>query len=121
MGRADGRTGEGAGDEDLKLTALIRMLGDKDWAAIAALAPGQMQKQCHNRCYDAFDPSIAMTTGRTGKWTEGEDLNLKNAIQAHSGNNWEGIVALVPIRTHKQRNMRWLAGRANGRKRKSSS
>jgi hypothetical protein len=99
----------------------IQMLGDKNWAAIAALVPGQTQKHCHNRWRCAFDPRIAMTAGRTGKWTEGEDLKLKNAVQAHSGNNWEGIVALVPGRTHKQRNMKWLAGRANGQKRKSSS
>jgi myb proto-oncogene protein len=53
------------------------------------------------------DTSIALTAGRTGKWTEDEDLKLKAAVQTHGGKNWNAIAALVPGRTRLQCNKRW--------------
>jgi hypothetical protein len=45
--------------------------------------------------------------GRTGAWTEEEDLKLKGAIEMHGGKNWNKIAALVPGRTKSQCRDRW--------------
>jgi hypothetical protein len=52
------------------------------------------------------DASIDGTTGRTGTWTEDEDIKLKDAVQMHGGKNWIAIAALVPGRTKSQCNSR---------------
>jgi hypothetical protein len=41
-----------------------------------------------------LDPSIVLTNGRTGKWAEDEDINLKDAVQTTDGKNWAAIAAL---------------------------
>jgi myb proto-oncogene protein len=57
--------------------------------------------------HNALKPSIAPTAGRTGAWTEDEDLKLKAAVSTHGGKNWAAISALVPGRTKRQCNERW--------------
>jgi hypothetical protein len=100
-----GRWGE---EEDLRLKGAIEAHGDKNWVAIAALVPGRTQKQCWTRWKDVLDPStINRSNGRTGKWTEGEVLRLKGAIQMHGDKDWAAIAALVPGRTRKQCSDRW--------------
>jgi hypothetical protein len=105
--RAHGRTGKWTKDEDLKLKYSVQMHGGKDWVAIAALVSSRTKKQCHRRWKYTLDPSIAPTAGRTCKFTEDEDLKLKNAVQAHGGNHWGKIAALVPGRTKAQCSSRW--------------
>jgi hypothetical protein len=105
--RANGRTGKWTEDEDLKLKAAVQMHGGKDWVAIAALVPGRTKKQCNRRWHSELDPSIALTAGSTGTWTEGEDLKLKNSVQTHGGKDWNAIAAMVPGRTKNQCNKRW--------------
>jgi hypothetical protein len=83
------------------------MHSDKDWVAIAALVPSKTKVQFYNRWRDAVNPSIALKNRRTCKWTEDDDLKLKNAVRAHGGKNWEGIAALVPGRTKVQCANRW--------------
>jgi hypothetical protein len=67
--------------------------------------------------FDLFDQA----SGRTGKWTEEEDLKLKNSVQTHGGKNWYEIASLVPGRTQKHCSNRWhdfldpSIDRANGR------
>jgi hypothetical protein len=100
-------TGTWAEDEDLKLKTAVQIHGGKDWAAIAVMVPGRTKIQCNKRWHNALDPSIALTAGRTGVWTEDEDLKLKAAVQMHGGKNWNKIAALVPGRTISQSRSRW--------------
>jgi myb proto-oncogene protein len=79
----------------------------KDWATIAALAPGLTKNQCHYRWHNSLDPSITLTAGRAGAWTEDEDIKLKAAVQTHGGKNWDAIAALVPGRTKYKCHQRW--------------
>jgi hypothetical protein len=92
-----GNTGTWAEDEDLKLKAAVQTHGGKNWNKIAAMVPGRTKSQCHIRWYDALDPSIALTTGRTGAWTEDEDLKLKYSVQMHGGKDWAAIAAMVQV------------------------
>jgi hypothetical protein len=105
--RATGRTGTWTEDEDIKLKGAVQTHGVKNWCAITALVPGRTKNQCKRRWNDNLDPSIDRENGRTGKWTEGEDSKLKDAVQTHGGKNWAAISALVPGRTEKQCNSRW--------------
>jgi hypothetical protein len=97
------RTGRWTEDEDIKLKKAVQMHGGKNWDDIAALVPGRTRKQCASRWNNAFDPSIALAGGRTGKWTEDEDINLKAAVQMHKGKDWPAIATLVPGRKCNQR------------------
>jgi hypothetical protein len=107
MDRANGRTGKWTEDEDIKLKDAVQLHGGKDWAAITALVPGRTKKQCSRRWDDVLNPSIALTAGCTGKWTTDEDSKLKDAVQTHSGKNWDAISALVSGRTKVQCYNRW--------------
>jgi hypothetical protein len=103
-----GRTGKWTAVEDSKLNDAVQMHGGKDWAGIAALVPGRTRLQCKNRWHFALDPSIDRTPpGRTVKWTEDEDMKLKDAVHTHGGKNWAAIAALVPGRTTEQCRGRW--------------
>jgi hypothetical protein len=113
--RATGATGHWTPEEDAELKNSVASNRKKkcgkecksDWVAIAALVPGRTKRQCCNRWYDALDPSVALTAGRKGKWTEDEDKKLKGAVETHGGSNWKTIVALVPGRTRTQCQKRW--------------
>jgi hypothetical protein len=54
-----------------------------------------------------LNPSIALTAGRTGKWSKYEDIKLKHAVQMHGGENSVAFAALVPGRTRIQCHTRW--------------
>jgi hypothetical protein len=102
-------------EEDAKLNSAVmntcKMKHGKEyrtnWVAIVALVPGRTRKQCRSRWHDVFNPSIALTSGHEGKWTEDEDSKLKDAVQRHGGKNWGAIAALVSGRTEKQCWNRW--------------
>jgi hypothetical protein len=102
-----GRTGSWTEDEDLKLKYSVQIHGGKNWAAIAALVPSRTQKQCNRRWSHALDPRIALTAGRTCRFTDDEDLKLNNAVQTRGDKNWGEIAALVPGRTKVQCYNRW--------------
>jgi hypothetical protein len=101
------RRGTWVEEEDSKLIRAIDMHGGKNWDRISALVPSRTKVQCYNRWYDVLDPSIALATGRTGKWTEEEDSKLMHAVQTHGGKNWDSISALVPGRAQIQCRNRW--------------
>jgi hypothetical protein len=105
--RTAGRTGKWTEDEDNKLKKAVQLHGGKKWAAIALLVPGRTKYQCTTRWHDALNPSIALTAGRKGKWTEDEDIKLSHAVQTHGGKNWNSIAAMVPGRAQKQCSSRW--------------
>jgi hypothetical protein len=104
-------------EEDAKLTNSVtntsKMKWGKEyrtnWAAVAVLVPSRTTIQCRNRWNNALDPSIDRANERKGKWTAGEDSELKDAVQTHGGKNWETIAALVPGRTTIQCRSRWHA------------
>jgi hypothetical protein len=75
--------------------------------ATTSLFPVQTKSQCYYRWKDALDPSIDGTGGRTGQWTEDEDIKLGNALQRHGDKKWGAIAALVPGRVEKQCWTRW--------------
>jgi hypothetical protein len=102
-----GSTGKWTEDEDLKLRAAVQTHGGKNWYAIALMVPGRTKNQCYSRWYDALDPSIALTAGRTGTWSADEVIKLKAAVQTHGGKNWNAIAAMVPGRTKSQCHNRW--------------
>jgi hypothetical protein len=104
---ASGRAGKWGEDEDIKLKDAVQMYSGKNWGAIAALVPGRTKNQCHNRWRHFLDPSIDGANGRTGKWSEDEDIKLKDAVQTHGGKYWGAIAALVPGRSEKQCWNRW--------------
>jgi hypothetical protein len=106
IGRVTGRKRKWEEDEDIKLKGAVQKHGN-DWVAIAALVSGRTRSQCKTRWYNALNPSIAQTTGSTGKWEEEEDIKLKAAVQTHGGENWVAIAALVPGRTKRQCWARW--------------
>jgi hypothetical protein len=67
-----------------------------------------------------LNPSIALTAGRTGKWSGDEDIKLKAAVRTHGGKNWDSIAALVPGRARLQCRNRFTIlvsniDRSNGR------
>jgi hypothetical protein len=105
--RGSGCKGKWTAVEDSKLKDAVKTHGAKKWGLIAALVPGRTKKQCCNRWHDALNPSIGRANGRTGKWTEDEDMKLKDAAQTHGGKNWVAIAALVPGRTKQQCRDRW--------------
>jgi hypothetical protein len=73
------------------------------WNAIAALVGSRSnEKACSLRWHGAFNPSIDQMAGRTGNWTEDEDIKLEGAVQKHGGKDWIAITALVPGRTRTQ-------------------
>jgi myb proto-oncogene protein len=100
----------------------VQKHGGKDWLAISALVPGRTNSQCRQRWHYALNPSINRASGRTGKWSEDEDIKLKDAVQTHGCKHWGAIAALVPGRTKIQCWGRWhdaldpSIDRANGRK-----
>jgi hypothetical protein len=112
---ATGATGRWTPEEDAKLTSAVAKTEKKcwgtehriDWIAIAPLVPGRTSKQCNQRWHNTLNSSIAPTAGRTCKWTEDEDLKLKNAVETHGGKNWVEIAALVPSRARSQCFSRW--------------
>jgi hypothetical protein len=120
-GRASGRNGKWTAVEDSKLKDAVQTHGDKDWVAISLLVPGRTKSQCNSRWHHTFDPSIALTAGRKGKWEEAEDSKLKDAVQTHGDKDWIALSALVPGRTRIQCYNRWHNGldpnieRASGR------
>jgi hypothetical protein len=93
--------------EDIELEDSVQLHGGKDWAAIAALVPSRTKRQCQNRWYRVLDPSIVLTNGRAGKWSEDEVTKLKDAVLTHGGKNWKKIAALVPDRTIRQCCDKW--------------
>jgi hypothetical protein len=102
------RTGKWAEDEDIKLKAAVQTHGDKKgWDVISAMVPGRTLKQCWNRWHNVLNPSIALTAGRTYKWSEDEDSKLKDAVQMFGGKDWAAISALVPGPSQKQCRNRW--------------
>jgi hypothetical protein len=101
------RRGKWTEEEDIKLKDSVHTHAGKDWAAIGALVPGRTRYQCHTRWYNAFESSINLVTGRTGKWTEDEDTKLKDSVHMHGGKDLAAIAALVPGRTRTQCLNRW--------------
>jgi hypothetical protein len=104
---ANRRTGKWEEDEDIKLKNAVHKHGGKDWAAVASLVPGRTRRQCHTRWNEVLHPSVNPANGRTGKWNEDEDINLKNAVHKHGGKDWAAIAILVPGRTRNQCCNRW--------------
>jgi hypothetical protein len=102
-------------EEDAKLTSAVtntckKKRGKKfvtDWVAISAQVPGRTRNQCRNRWDNTMKFSIDATTARMGRWTTDEDKQLKNAVPAQGGKNWEVIALLVPGRTRIQCRNRW--------------
>jgi hypothetical protein len=49
-----------------------------------------------------LDATIDLANVRVGKWAEGKDGKLKDAVQTHGNRDWGAIAALVQGRTQKQ-------------------
>jgi hypothetical protein len=72
-------------EEDAELTSAITNTSKKkwgneykiDWVAISALIPGRTRLQCFYRWCRTLNPSVGQANGRTGKWSENEDIKLK--------------------------------------------
>jgi hypothetical protein len=105
--RANERMGKWSEDEDRKLKDAVQMHGGKNWGAIAALVPGRTPKQCHSKWNGILHPTIDRANGITGKWSEDEDIKLKDSVRRHGGKNWGAISALVAGRTKQQCCHRW--------------
>jgi hypothetical protein len=107
IGRASGRKGKWTNDEDCKLKDAVQTQVDKNWGAISFLVPGRTKAQCSTRWHDTLKPSIDRASGRKGKFSAAEDIQLKDAVQTHGDKDWVAISLLVPGRTKKQCWNRW--------------
>jgi uncharacterized protein (DUF2237 family) len=105
--RVSGRAGKWTAVENIKLKDAVQTHGGENWEKIAALVPGRTKIQCSSRWHAILDTYIDPTTARAGKWSEDEDIKLKDAVQTHGGKNWGAIAALVPGRTKIRCNNRW--------------
>jgi hypothetical protein len=102
-------------EEDAKLTSAVTNTSKKkwgkkykaDWPTISELIPGRTKNQCYSRWHNILDPSIDRLSQRTGKWSEDENIKLKDAVQTHGDKDWGAIAALVPGRTKSQCSSRW--------------
>jgi myb proto-oncogene protein len=101
------QVGRWTADEDKKLKDAVIKHGGKNWKEVAALVPGRTITQCYYRWKDVLDSSIALTAGRTGKWSAVEDSKLKDAVQTHGCKDWDAIAALLPGRTKIQCQKKW--------------
>jgi hypothetical protein len=118
------RKGKWTVDEDIKIKDAIQAHGDEDYVVISALGvPGRTKtKQCNSRWRGVLHPSIDLTAGRTGEWSEDEDSRLQDVAQTHGDKEWAALSSLVPGRTKRQCKGRWddildpFIDRANGRK-----
>jgi protein involved in temperature-dependent protein secretion len=68
---------------------------------------GSNEKSVLEQMEKCSEPSIALTAGRTGTWTEDEDSKLKDAVRTHGSKNWVAISALVSGGTKSQCRNRW--------------
>jgi hypothetical protein len=108
-------TGRWTPEEDAILTHAVTNTYKKqygkewkiDWVAIIPLIPGRTKTQCQNRWQNALSRRIDRTAGRSGVWTEAEDLHLKDAVHVHGAKKWGAVAVLVPGRTKTQCLNRW--------------
>ena len=94
-------------ENDSKMKEAVKTQGGTNWDAIAALILGRTTSQSSHQWKNDLNPSIALTDGRTSKWSEDEDAKLKDAVQTHGGKDWDAIALLVPGRTRIQCHSRW--------------
>jgi hypothetical protein len=95
-------------EKDSTLKEAVEKHDGKDWIAISALVPGQTKTQCKNRWHGALDSKSDETIARVGKkWTNEEDVELKDPVEKHNGEDWAAISALVPGRKRIQCLSRW--------------
>jgi hypothetical protein len=98
----------------------------KNWVAFAFLVPGRSNVRCRERWVNCLGPAIVGGTSnkgswkpgedgilvdavkKLGQWTSAEDAKLTAAVKEHGDNNWVRAAALVPGRTNKQCNHRWV-------------
>jgi hypothetical protein len=88
-------------EEDAKLLEAVKKRGYK-WVEVASLVPGRTHAQCRTRW------RTKTTAQKKGKWTPEEDATLTEAVKKHTGNDWVIVAAMVPGRTNKQCNQRWI-------------
>jgi hypothetical protein len=101
-------------DEDNKLRAAFLTHNGKNWAAITEMVPGKTKKQVTNRWYEALGPDTNRSATQKGRWTEDEDIKLKDAVERYGGKNWEAIAALVPRQSTRRCRDRWHNALAPG-------
>jgi hypothetical protein len=83
INRASERKVKWTAVEDSKLNDAVQTHGGENWSAISALVPDRTRSQCFHRWREVLDPSINRANERKGKWTEDEDIKLKDAVQTH--------------------------------------
>jgi hypothetical protein len=81
-------------EEDVRLLAGILRYGLKDWSSVAGfVGNGRVRSQCSQRWIRGLDPSISRK-----KWTEEEDVMLKELVMKHGAKNWTKISKSMPGR-----------------------
>lgn len=95
------KVGKWSISEDKRLRVAATLFGRKSWYRIAQFVPGRTQVQCRERWVNILDPFL-----NHGKWTEEDDMRLKEAI-AEYGYCWSKVAACVCSRTDNQCRRRW--------------
>lgn len=108
-------TGRWTLEEDAKLTSAVTKTFKKNhvkepkiyWVLVAALVPGQTNKQCRCIWKKTQEPNTDRANRRIGKWTKSEFVKLEDAVHTHGGKNWSAVATLLPGRTKQQCWGRW--------------
>jgi hypothetical protein len=124
--RASGHKGKWTAVEDSKLKDAVQTHGEKNWGTIAGMVLGRTHKQCWSRWQDISEPepNIGRANGRTGRWSEDKDSQLKHAVQTRGEKDWVAISVHVPGRSKYQCWQRWnrsLRGKGYGALKKAPS
>jgi hypothetical protein len=87
------KRGSWSEEEDERLRVAVSVYGNS-WTDIAPLISGRSSEQCRDRWTDKIRPYVSK-----GKWTEEEDQNLLDAVEALSASKWTEISQRVGGRT----------------------
>lgn len=90
-------------EEDERLMEAVRVMGAKNWNAIAKMVGTKNGDQCNQHWHRVLNPRISRKP-----WTREEDATLKSLVTKYGQSSWKKIAEHVEGRTDIQCRHRWL-------------